>query len=75
MNYQIVKVHPKTDNQTLKGIYATEKAAEFIKGKLESRNTEESVEYEIIPTQHSLSPETSYKVDDYLSTLLINQPK
>tara|TARA_R100000656_G_C3886729_1_gene115641 strand:- start:343 stop:600 length:258 start_codon:yes stop_codon:yes gene_type:complete len=74
MNYQIVIIHPRTHSERLLGIYATEKAAEFIKSKLESRNRDRSVEYVIEPTKHSLRPETSHKVDKYLLTLFVNQP-
>jgi len=75
MNYQIVKIHPQTHNERLIGIYAIKEAANFIKNKLESRNKDKSVEYIIQSTKQSLRPETSYKVDKYLSTLSVNPPE
>jgi hypothetical protein len=70
-----VKIHPQTHNERLIGIYAIKEAANFIKNKLESRNKDKSVEYIIQSTKQSLRPETSYKVDKYLSTLSVNPPE
>jgi len=75
MNYQVVKIYPQPHNERLIGIYEVKEAANFIKNKLESRNKDKSVEYIIQSTKQSLRPETSYKVDKYLSTLFVNPPE
>tara|TARA_Y100000310_G_scaffold276151_1_gene293115 strand:+ start:232 stop:459 length:228 start_codon:yes stop_codon:yes gene_type:complete len=75
MNYRLLKKQLPSENTRLKGIYATKEAAEFIQSKLESRPEQGSVEYIIEPTEEPLKPESSHKVDKYLSTLSTNQPK
>lgn len=75
MNYLLLKKHLPSENQRIKGIYATENAVKFIKSKLESRPRQEMVQYTIEPTNEPLRPESSYKVDKYLCTLIIHPPE
>ena len=75
MNYLLLKKHLPSESIRIKGIYATKKAVEFIKNKLESRKEKEEDEFIIEPTELPLRPESSHRVDKYLSTLFLNQPE
>lgn len=75
MNYLLLKKHLPSKAIRNKGIYATIDAVNFIKSKLESRKLQGPVQYLIEATKEPLKPESSYKVDRYLSTLSTNQPE
>ena len=74
MNYALIKRNYKNKTDKLLAIYNTLDAVRFIKNKLESRK-EELVSYVYEETDNPLFPESSYKVDEYLSTLISKQPK
>ena len=75
MNYQLLKKQLPSENIRIIGIYATEAAAIFIQSRLESRPQQAKVEYNIESTNEPLRPESSSKVDKYLSAISVNKPQ
>ena len=69
MNWMVIAKNLEYLNNTkLIGIYKTRKAANFIINKVKE-SKRGRWQYIVQKTTHSLSPETSYKVDDYLDNL------
>lgn len=72
MNWMLVS--ESLDNRlTCIGVYATLKAAKFIKRNKEGKK--DGCRYKIIKSDSSLRPETSWKVDKYLESLRSLNPE
>ena len=66
MNWMLVS-ESRDESKRCVGVYATKEAANFIKRNKEGRK--DGLQYEIIESDSSLRPESSWKVDSHLKHL------